>query len=117
MLNRRLNGAGTKETNVQQQGADRILIEVPGLQDTTKVKDLLGATAKLEFRLVADPGDPPSEVEVLPQAAGRHDRGAEAGDGGGRGPRRRAAELRTRAPASPTSISASTCAAASNSAR
>jgi preprotein translocase subunit SecD len=70
VLNRRLNGAGTKETNVQQQGADRILVEVPGLQDTTKVKDLLGATAKLEFRLVADPGDPPNEVEVLPQRQG-----------------------------------------------
>jgi preprotein translocase subunit SecD len=70
VLNRRLNGAGTKETNVQQQGSDRILVEVPGLQDTTKVKDLLGATAKLEFRLVADPGDPPSEVEVLPQQQG-----------------------------------------------
>ena len=70
VLNRRLNGAGTKETNVQQQGADRILIEVPGLQDTTKVKDLLGATAKLEFRLVADPGDPPSESEVLSQVQG-----------------------------------------------
>ncbi len=70
VLNRRLNGTGTKETNVQQQGADRILVEVPGLQDTTKVKDLLGATAKLEFRLVADPGDPPSEYEVLPQQQG-----------------------------------------------
>ena len=46
-------------------GADRILIEVPGLQDTTKVKELLGATAKLEFRLVGDPGDPPSEFEQL----------------------------------------------------
>ena len=70
VLNRRLNGTGTKETNVQQQGADRILIEVPGLQDTTKVKELLGATAKLEFRLVADPGDPPSEVEILPKQQG-----------------------------------------------
>ncbi|MBV8471868.1 MAG: protein translocase subunit SecD, partial [Hyphomicrobiales bacterium] len=70
VLNRRLNGAGTKETNVQQEGVDRILIEVPGLQDTTKVKELLGATAKLEFRLVADPGDPPSEFEQLPQVQG-----------------------------------------------
>ena len=94
VLNRRLNGAGTKETNVQQQGADRILIEVPGLQDTTKVKDLLGATAKLEFRLVADPGDPPSEVEILPQQQGGTITGAEARDGGRRGSRRRAAELR-----------------------
>ncbi len=70
VLNRRLNAAGTKETVVEQQGLDRIVIEVPGLQDTTKVKDLLGATAKLEFRLVADPGDPPSETEVLPQVQG-----------------------------------------------
>ena len=70
VLNRRLNASGTKETNVQQQGVDRVLIEVPGLQDTTKVKDLLGATAKLEFRLVGDPGDPPSEVEMLPEQQG-----------------------------------------------
>ncbi len=70
VLNRRLNGTGTKETNVQQQGVDRVLIEVPGLQDTTKVKDLLGATAKLEFRLVGDPGDPPSEVDILPEQQG-----------------------------------------------
>jgi preprotein translocase subunit SecD len=70
VLNRRLNGTGTKETNVQQQGNDRILVEVPGLQDTTKVKELLGATAKLEFRLVADPGDPPSEYETLPEQQG-----------------------------------------------
>ncbi len=70
VLNRRLNGTGTKETNVEQQGADRILVEVPGLQDTTKVKELLGATAKLEFRLIADPGDPPSEVDTLPMQQG-----------------------------------------------
>ena len=70
VLNRRLNGSGTKETNVQQQGVDRVLVEVPGLQDTTKLKDLLGATAKLEFRLVADAGEPPEDFEVLPQQQG-----------------------------------------------
>ena len=70
VLNRRLNGSGTKETNVQQQGVDRVLVEVPGLQDTTKLKDLLGATAKLEFRLVADAGEPPEDVEILPQQQG-----------------------------------------------
>ena len=96
---------------------DRILIEVPGLQDTTKLKDLLGATAKLEFRLVADPGDPPSEVEMLPQQQGGDDPGAEAGDGGGRGSRPTRSRASIRAPASPTSISASICAAASASAR
>ena len=94
-----------------------MLIEVPGLQDTSKLKDLLGATAKLEFRLVADAGEAPGDFEMLPRAAGRHAPGGEAGDGGGRGSRRRAAGLRFRAPASPTSTSASTCAAASASAR
>jgi SecD/SecF fusion protein len=70
VLNRRLNESGTKEINVQQQGVDRILVEVPGLQDTTKVKELVGTTANLEFRLVADPGDPPSEFDTLPQQQG-----------------------------------------------
>src|SRR5579863_5754046 len=70
VLNRRLNESGTKETNIQQQGVDRILVEVPGLQDTTKVKDLVGTTANLEFRLVADPGDPPGEFDNLPQQQG-----------------------------------------------
>ncbi|MGO9740055.1 MAG: protein translocase subunit SecD [Roseiarcus sp.] len=67
VLNRRLNGVGTKETSVQQEGSDRIEIEVPGLQDTSELKKLLGATAKLEFRLVADAGEPPGDVEMLPQ--------------------------------------------------
>ena len=70
VLNRRLNGSGTKETNVQQQGSDRVLIEVPGLQDTSKLKDLLGATAKLEFRLVADAGEAPGDYEMLPEQQG-----------------------------------------------
>jgi SecD/SecF fusion protein len=70
VLNRRLNETGTKEINIQQQGVDRILVEVPGLQDTTAVKALVGTTANLEFRLVADPGDPPSEIDNLPQQQG-----------------------------------------------
>ncbi len=70
VLNRRLNASGTKETNVQRQGADRVLIEVPGLQDTTKLKQLVGTTAKLTFRLVADANTPPSEVETLKMQQG-----------------------------------------------
>jgi SecD/SecF fusion protein len=70
VLNRRLNESGTKEINIQQQGVDRILVEVPGLQDTTQVKELVGTTANLEFRLVADPGDPPTEFDTLPQQQG-----------------------------------------------
>ena len=41
-------------------------MEVPGLQDAQRLKDILGTTAKLEFRLVADPGEAPSDVDQLP---------------------------------------------------
>ena len=70
VLNKRVNESGTKEPNIQQQGADRVVIEVPGLQDTTELKKLLGQTAKLEFRLAADANDAPGDVEDLPQKLG-----------------------------------------------
>ena len=66
VLRRRIDASGTKEPTIQREGNDRILVEVPGLQDTQHLKDLLGTTAKLEFRLVGDPGANPSEVEQLP---------------------------------------------------
>ena len=44
------------EPTIQREGADRILVEVPGLQDTQRLKDLLGTTAKLEFRSGRRPG-------------------------------------------------------------
>ncbi len=67
VLNRRINGLGTTEPNIQRVGDDRVLVEVPGLQDTNRLKELVGTTAKLEFRLVADEGYNPSDVEMLPQ--------------------------------------------------
>jgi preprotein translocase subunit SecD len=70
VLRRRVDALGTTEPNIQQEGADRVLVEVPGLQDTTRLKEILGTTAKLEFRLVAEPGENPSEVEDLPQQHG-----------------------------------------------
>ena len=70
VLNRRINAMGTKETVIQQQGPNRVLIEAPGSQDTTVLKNMIGQTAKLEFRLVADPGDPPNESETLPMQKG-----------------------------------------------
>ena len=70
VLNRRINAMGTKETVIQQQGPNRVLIEAPGSQDTTTLKNMIGQTAKLEFRLVADPGDPPNEAETLPMQKG-----------------------------------------------
>ncbi|WP_036264287.1 protein translocase subunit SecD [Methylocapsa aurea] len=65
VLRRRVDALGTTEPNIQRQGEDRILVEVPGLQDTGKLKEILGTTAKLEFRLVAEPGADPSETESL----------------------------------------------------
>ena len=66
VLRRRIDASGTREPTIQREGNDRILVEVPGLQDTQRLKDLLGTTAKLEFRLVADPGANPAEVDSLP---------------------------------------------------
>ena len=67
VLSRRVNGLGTTEPNIQRQGNDRVLVEVPGLQDTERLKSIVGTTAKLEFRLVADPGANPGDVEQLDQ--------------------------------------------------
>ena len=49
---KRIDPDGTKEVTVVRQGADRILVQVPGLQDPEGLKSLLGKTAKLEFKLV-----------------------------------------------------------------
>ncbi len=68
VLNRRVNDLGTTEPNIQRVGDDRILVEVPGLQDTNRLKEIVGTTAKLEFRLVADPGANPADVDELPQS-------------------------------------------------
>src|SRR5947199_2076769 len=67
VLRRRVDALGTTEPNIQRQGADRILVQVPGLQDPEKLKEILGTTAKLEFRLVAEPGANPADVEMLDQ--------------------------------------------------
>ncbi|HEY6966185.1 MAG TPA: protein translocase subunit SecD, partial [Burkholderiales bacterium] len=51
-LNRRVNQLGVAEPVIQQQGADRIVVQLPGVQDTAKAKEILGRTATLEVRLV-----------------------------------------------------------------
>jgi preprotein translocase subunit SecD len=57
-LRNRVDELGVAEPLVQRQGADRIVVQLPGVQDTTRAKDLLGATAQLEWRMVYDDGDP-----------------------------------------------------------
>ena len=52
IIGRRINELGTVEPLIQREGTDRILVQVPGLQDPTRLKQLLGKTAKLDFRMV-----------------------------------------------------------------
>ena len=74
VIDRRINEMGTREPTIIRQGANRIVVQVPGLQDPGELKDLLGKTAKLEFKLVdytADPaevaqGRAPVGSEILP---------------------------------------------------
>jgi len=56
-LRNRVNQFGVAEPIVQRQGADRIVVQLPGVQDTTQIKDLLGATATLEYRAVDENAD------------------------------------------------------------
>ncbi len=58
-LRNRVNQLGVAEPLVQRQGSDRIVVQLPGLQDPNRVKEILGATATIEFRLVDLSGDEP----------------------------------------------------------
>ncbi|MBQ0776541.1 MAG: protein translocase subunit SecD, partial [Pseudomonas sp.] len=59
----RVNELGVAEPLVQRQGANRIVVELPGVQDTAEAKRILGKTANLEFRLAAEPNAPRATVE------------------------------------------------------
>ena len=92
ILRNRVNELGVAEPIIQQQGADRVVVQLPGVQDTARAKDILGRTATLEIRMVDDDpgalerrsrGQVPfgsdlfterSGAPVLVQAAGRADR-------------------------------------------
>jgi preprotein translocase subunit SecD len=73
IVERRVNQLGTVEPVIQRQGRDRILVQVPGLQDPTELKRILGKTAKMEFRMVdqtvpadqAQQGRVPSDSDLL----------------------------------------------------
>lgn len=65
ILRNRVNQLGVAEPLVQRQGSDRIVVELPGIQDTARAKEILGATATLEFRLVN------SNVDASVAATGR----------------------------------------------
>src|SRR5216683_1411233 len=70
IVERRVNELGTVEPLIQRQGIDRILVQVPGLQDPTRLKELLGKTAKLDFRMVdlTVPADQAAQGRVPPDS-------------------------------------------------
>ncbi|HVF84213.1 MAG TPA: protein translocase subunit SecD [Sphingomicrobium sp.] len=78
VVRRRIDPGGTKEVTVVNQGQRRILVQVPGVEDPEALKDLIGQTARLEFKLVDQSADPaqlaqgraPAGSQVLPMADG-----------------------------------------------
>src|SRR6266446_4486385 len=86
IIRRRIDETGTKEPTIQREGQDRILVQLPGVDNPEHVKALLGRTAKLTFQLVdagvtvdeARRGRLPPGDEILPAEEGRGSRGAGA---------------------------------------
>ncbi|MCP5397318.1 MAG: protein translocase subunit SecD [Sphingomonadaceae bacterium] len=78
VVRKRIDELGTREPTIIRQGDTRIVVQVPGLQDPDQLKDLLGQTAKLEFKLVdqsalpsdIEQGIAPPGSEIFPYAAG-----------------------------------------------
>ncbi|GAA4010437.1 hypothetical protein GCM10022280_04580 [Sphingomonas swuensis] len=78
VVRRRIDPSGTKEVTVINQGQNRILVQVPGIEDPEALKRLIGQTARLEFKLVDQNADPnqvaqgraPAGSQVLPMADG-----------------------------------------------
>jgi SecD/SecF fusion protein len=71
VVRRRIDELGTREPTIERSGNDRILVQVPGLQDPGQLKEILGKTAKMTFQLVDESADPNAAVapigdEILP---------------------------------------------------
>jgi protein-export membrane protein SecD len=71
VVRRRIDALGTKEPTIERNGEDRILVQVPGLQDPAQLKELLGKTAKMTLQLVDEQANPmattaPIGDEILP---------------------------------------------------
>jgi preprotein translocase subunit SecD len=64
-LNNRVNELGVAEPIIQQQGKDRIVVQLPGVQDTAKAKEIIGRTAILEMRMVDEDQSSPESLETL----------------------------------------------------
>jgi preprotein translocase subunit SecD len=81
-INRRVNNLGTSESTIVRQGADRILIQFPGLKDTTDLKKLIGETAKLTFHEV-HPSMSAEEAKMTKIPTGYKIYPSDKGEGGG----------------------------------
>lgn len=71
IVRRRVDQVGVAEPSIQRVGSDRIVVQLPGLQDPSQLRQLLGSTAKMTFHMVADRnfGDtPPPGISILPDA-------------------------------------------------
>lgn len=66
IVNRRVNATGTLEPIIQRQGDNRILVQLPGVEDPERVKQLLGKTAKLTFHMVDMEGGGGADVRMVP---------------------------------------------------
>jgi preprotein translocase subunit SecD len=66
IIERRVNELGLVEPTIQREGTDRILVQVPGLQDPSRLKEMLGKTAKLDFRMVDLSMTPEQAAEAHP---------------------------------------------------
>jgi preprotein translocase subunit SecD len=77
-LHNRVNELGVAEPVIQQQGADRIVVELPGVQDTAKAKEIIGRTATLEARLADPVNTHPAPGEPVPPGDELFTEGAQA---------------------------------------
>jgi preprotein translocase subunit SecD len=66
IIEHRVNDLGTVEPSIQRQGIDRILVQVPGLQDPKRLIEILGKTAKLDFRMVDQTMTPEQALQTRP---------------------------------------------------
>ena len=62
-LRNRVNELGVAEPIIQQQGSERIVVQLPGVQDTARAKEILGAVATVEFRLVDEKNDVQTAIQ------------------------------------------------------
>lgn len=71
IVKNRVDAIGTKEPIIHSQGADRIVVQVPGLKDPKELKEIIGKTAKMTFHFVDDSESISSSVKLLEDAVGR----------------------------------------------